>query len=87
MHENVPVNSRMLISRDLVSYLSPRLVVPWWPMSIYAYVIVQYASEMKEPSYYNYFTGYGSTAPQTTAGKAAVVLYGFFGCSGNQLYI
>jgi len=33
------------------------------------------------------FTGYGSTAPQTTAGKAAVILYGFFGCSGNnQIY-
>jgi hypothetical protein len=33
------------------------------------------------------FTGYGSTTPQTTAGKAAVVLYGFFGCSGNnQIY-
>jgi len=30
------------------------------------------------------FTGYGSTTPQTTAGKAAVVLYGFFGCSGNN---
>ncbi|KAG5318143.1 KCNKD protein, partial [Pseudoatta argentina] len=30
--------------------------------------------------------GYGSTAPQTTAGKAAVVLYGFFGCSGGILF-
>ena len=29
--------------------------------------------------------GYGSTAPQTSAGKAAVVLYGFFGCSGNKI--
>ncbi|KAG5336834.1 KCNKD protein, partial [Acromyrmex heyeri] len=30
--------------------------------------------------------GYGSTAPQTTAGKATVVLYGFFGCSGGILF-
>ncbi|KAH0950971.1 hypothetical protein HN011_004541 [Eciton burchellii] len=30
--------------------------------------------------------GYGSTTPQTTAGKAAVVLYGFFGCSGGILF-
>ncbi|KAL0119451.1 hypothetical protein PUN28_007738 [Cardiocondyla obscurior] len=30
--------------------------------------------------------GYGSTAPQTTAGKAAVILYGFFGCSGGILF-
>ncbi|OXU17437.1 hypothetical protein TSAR_004372 [Trichomalopsis sarcophagae] len=30
--------------------------------------------------------GYGSTAPQTSAGKAAVVLYGFFGCSGGILF-
>ncbi|XP_014468067.1 PREDICTED: potassium channel subfamily K member 13-like [Dinoponera quadriceps] len=30
--------------------------------------------------------GYGSTAPQTTAGKAAVVVYGFFGCSGGILF-
>ncbi|XP_051170023.1 potassium channel subfamily K member 13-like [Leptopilina boulardi] len=30
--------------------------------------------------------GYGSTAPQTTAGRAAVVLYGFFGCSGGILF-
>ncbi|EGI70581.1 PREDICTED: potassium channel subfamily K member 13-like [Acromyrmex echinatior] len=30
--------------------------------------------------------GYGSTAPQTTTGKAAVVLYGFFGCSGGILF-
>lgn len=29
-------------------------------------------------------SGYGSTAPQTMAGRAAVVLYGFFGCSGNN---
>ncbi|XP_070150641.1 potassium channel subfamily K member 13-like [Polyergus mexicanus] len=30
--------------------------------------------------------GYGNTVPQTTAGKAAVVLYGFFGCSGGILF-
>ncbi|XP_012252606.2 potassium channel subfamily K member 13-like [Athalia rosae] len=30
--------------------------------------------------------GYGSTAPQTTAGRAAVVLYGFLGCSGGILF-
>ncbi|XP_043505944.1 potassium channel subfamily K member 13-like [Polistes fuscatus] len=30
--------------------------------------------------------GYGSTAPQTMAGRAAVVLYGFFGCSGGILF-
>ncbi|XP_014234158.1 potassium channel subfamily K member 13-like [Trichogramma pretiosum] len=30
--------------------------------------------------------GYGSTVPQTPAGKAAVVLYGFFGCSGGILF-
>ncbi|KAJ8668882.1 hypothetical protein QAD02_000141 [Eretmocerus hayati] len=30
--------------------------------------------------------GYGSTAPQTPAGKAAVILYGFFGCSGGILF-
>ncbi|XP_043271412.1 potassium channel subfamily K member 13-like [Venturia canescens] len=30
--------------------------------------------------------GYGSTAPQTTAGRAAVILYGFLGCSGGILF-
>ncbi|XP_014204140.1 potassium channel subfamily K member 13-like [Copidosoma floridanum] len=30
--------------------------------------------------------GYGSTAPQTSAGKAAVIVYGFFGCSGGILF-
>ncbi|XP_015591530.1 potassium channel subfamily K member 13 [Cephus cinctus] len=30
--------------------------------------------------------GYGSTAPQTSAGRAAVVLYGFLGCSGGILF-
>ncbi|XP_046387665.1 potassium channel subfamily K member 13-like [Ischnura elegans] len=30
--------------------------------------------------------GYGSTAPQTTAGKAVVILYGFLGCSGGILF-
>ncbi|XP_046610141.1 potassium channel subfamily K member 13-like [Neodiprion virginianus] len=30
--------------------------------------------------------GYGSTAPQTTAGRVAVVLYGFLGCSGGILF-
>ncbi|XP_076629368.1 potassium channel subfamily K member 13-like [Colletes latitarsis] len=30
--------------------------------------------------------GYGNTAPQTTVGKIAVILYGFFGCSGGILF-
>ena len=36
--------------------------------------------------FFNTFLGYGSTAPQTPAGKAAVILYGFFGCSGTTYY-
>ncbi|XP_049835119.1 potassium channel subfamily K member 13-like [Schistocerca gregaria] len=30
--------------------------------------------------------GYGNTTPQTTAGKAVVILYGFLGCSGGILF-
>ncbi|XP_066596849.1 potassium channel subfamily K member 13-like [Prorops nasuta] len=30
--------------------------------------------------------GYGNTAPQTTVGRAVVILYGFFGCSGGILF-
>ncbi|KZC14093.1 PREDICTED: potassium channel subfamily K member 13-like [Dufourea novaeangliae] len=30
--------------------------------------------------------GYGNTAPQTTAGKVAVIIYGFIGCSGGILF-
>jgi len=40
MHENVPVNSGMLISHDLVSHLSTRLAVLWSPISIHACVAV-----------------------------------------------
>lgn len=31
-------------------------------------------------------TGYGNTAPQTTMGKAVVIVYGFLGCSGGILF-
>ncbi|KDR14601.1 Potassium channel subfamily K member 13 [Zootermopsis nevadensis] len=30
--------------------------------------------------------GYGNTTPQTTAGKAVVIIYGFLGCSGGILF-
>ncbi|XP_044733394.1 potassium channel subfamily K member 13-like [Chrysoperla carnea] len=30
--------------------------------------------------------GYGNTAPQTTMGKAVVIVYGFLGCSGGILF-
>ncbi|KAF7992657.1 hypothetical protein HCN44_005001 [Aphidius gifuensis] len=30
--------------------------------------------------------GYGTTTPQTQLGKAAVIFYGFFGCSGGILF-
>jgi hypothetical protein len=32
------------------------------------------------------FEGYGNTTPQTTAGKAVVIIYGFLGCSGGILF-
>jgi hypothetical protein len=32
------------------------------------------------------FQGYGNTTPQTTAGKAVVIIYGFLGCSGGILF-
>jgi len=32
------------------------------------------------------FSGYGNTTPQTTAGRASVIFYGFFGCSIGILF-